>query len=162
VWSKPGDPHSLATPPSSAASGRRRQSDLTTPRWSRRRPELRPGRALTCQDDLDELLPSAGGRHWQPSSFSGAVDPPLISPRTPSLTSTATLLLKIQPAHIDTISDGNILIERYFSPCPPLTPLRSDLDSPPLTRSTVSLAQISWGSRGGEAPLALLPGEARI
>jgi hypothetical protein len=49
----------------------------------------------------------------------------------------STLLLKIQPAHTDTIgeeevgermilavlfanSDGNILIERYFSPCPPL------------------------------------------
>jgi hypothetical protein len=147
--SKSGDPHSLATSPSSAASGHRRQSDLTTPRWSRRRPELCPGRALACQDDLDELLPSAGGRHWQPSSFRGGVDPPLISPRTPSLTSTATLLLKIQPTHIDTIgeeearermilvvlfanSDGNILIERYFSPCPPLTPLRSDLDSPPV------------------------------
>jgi hypothetical protein len=57
--SKPGDPHSLATPPSSAASGHRRQSDLTTPRWSRRRPELRPGRALACQDDWTSSSPAS-------------------------------------------------------------------------------------------------------
>jgi len=67
-------------------------------------------------------------------------------------------------------SDGNILIERYF----PL-PLVAEISSPSrcLMRSTGSAppsayhmgcwnSQVPWGSRGGEAPLALLPGEARI
>jgi hypothetical protein len=66
-------------------------------------------------------------------------------------------------------SDGNILIERCApssSPTPPATETRTRGISPLLMRSDeVGLGwdpQVPWGPRGGEAPLALLPGEARF
>jgi hypothetical protein len=54
-------------------------------------PRAPPRSRARLSGRLDELLPSVGGRHWQSSSFRGGVDPPLISPCTPSLTSTASV-----------------------------------------------------------------------